>query len=424
MPPAMRRRQFLKAGAGVLAAGFPLRAAAAARRAKARVAVVGGGYAGATAAKYLRMLDPAIEVVLVEPNEAFVSCPLSNLVIGGFRTMAYITREYGTLASRHGVRLVRDRATAVDMDRRQVRLARGDAIAFDRVIVAPGIDFMWEELPAMNDAEARRKVLHAWKAGPQTAALRAQLEAMPNGGVLAISIPELPYRCPPAPYERACQAAAYFKAAKPRSKVLILDANGDVTSEAALFKKAWSELYAGMIEYRPDCRAVDVDVRTRTVKLELEEVRGDVLNVLPPMKAGGIAEPFVTVNKRWCEIDWLSYESTVARGAHLVGDALLPAPVMPKSAHMANEHGKTCAAAVVALLNGEPPNPAPTLTSTCYSFVSDKLAVHVASVHKYDTRERTMKPVPGAGGVSPSMNPQEARHAHDWARNIWSDALA
>ncbi len=420
----MRRRQFLKAGAGVLAAGIPAWAAHAPPRAAPRVAVVGGGYAGATAAKYIRMLDPAVEVVLVEPNESFVSCPLSNLVIGGFRTMADITSAYETLASRHGVRLVRDRATAIDMSRRRVRLAHGDAIAFDRVIVAPGIDFMWEELPAMHDAEAQGTLLHAWKAGPQTAALRAQLEAMPDGGVFAISIPELPYRCPPAPYERACQAAAYFRTAKPRSKVLILDANGDVTSKAALFKQAWSELYAGMIEYRPDSKAVDVDVATRTVKLELEEVRGDVINVLPPMRAGRIAEPFVTVNRRWCEVDWLSYESTVAKGAHVVGDALFPAPVMPKSGHMANGHGKACAAAVVALLRDEAPDPAPTLTSTCYSFFSEQLAGHVASVHKYDTRERTMKPVPGAGGVSPSMNRQEARYALDWARNIWSDTLA
>ena len=247
---------------------------------------------------------------------------------------------------------------------------------------------------------------------------------MPDGGVFVIAIPEMPYRCPPAPYERACQAAAYFRRAKPRSKVLIADANGEITSKGALFQRAWSELYAGMIDYRPNSKAVDVDAATGTVKLELEDVKGDVLNVLPPMKAGAIADPFVTVNRRWCEVDWLTYESRAAKGVHVIGDALFPGPLMPKSGHMANAHGKACAAAIVALLHDEAPNPAPTLTSTCYSFFSDTLAAHVASVHKYDTAERTMKQVPGSGGVSAVMNAREAAYGFEWARNIWADTLA
>jgi NADPH-dependent 2,4-dienoyl-CoA reductase/sulfur reductase-like enzyme len=418
-----RRRRFLEAGAAGMLAGLAGCAMAPARS-KAHVVVVGGGYGGATAAKYLRLLDPSIAVTLVEPNAAFVSCPMSNLVIGGLRSMADITTPYTALEQRHGVRLVRDAATAIDMERREVRLARGERLAFDRVVVSPGIDFMWDLMPAMKDPAVRDRVLHAWKAGPQTLALRRQLEAMPDGGVFVISIPEAPYRCPPAPYERACQAAAYFRRAKPRSKILIVDANGDVTSKGALFRRAWSELYPGMIDYRPDSKAVDVDAATRTVKLEFEDVRGDVLNVLPPQKAAAIADPFVTANRRWCEVDWLTYEAVAAKGAHVLGDAVLPAPVMPKSGHMANAHGKACAAAIVALLNGREPNPAPTLTNTCYSFLSEKLAVHVASVHKYDTAERTMKPVPGAGGLSSAMNEQEARYADEWARNIWADALA
>jgi len=420
----MDRRAFLKAGvAGATLAGVSGCAALPGSGARARVAVVGGGYGGATAAKYIRMLDPSIEVVLIEPNEAFVSCPISNMVLGGFRTLADITTPYSGLA-RYGVRVVRDTATAIDMEKKQVRLARGQPVGFDRVIVSPGIDFMWEALPAMGSPEAQSRVLHAWKAGPQTAQLRQQLVAMRDGGVYVLSVPLAPYRCPPGPYERVSQVAAYFKAAKPRSKILLLDENADVTSKGPLFKKAWASLYPGMIEYRGNSKAVDVDLRASAVKLEFGDVKGDVLNVLPPMKAGGIAAPYITANRRWCEVDWLTFESKAVKGVHVLGDSLQIAPAMPMSATMANGQGKVCAAAVVALLNNEPPNPSPTLINTCYSMVSDKLAIHVASVHKYDERDRTFKAVPGAGGVSSAMNEAEGAFTMNWARNIWADTLA
>lgn len=420
---SIRRRDFLKAGAaGAALAGLAGCAGVAPAAPKARVAVVGGGYGGATAAKHIRLLDPSIEVTLIEPNEAFVSCPISNLVLGGFRTLADITIPYSGL-ERHGVRLVRDTATAVDADRKVVGLSRGGSVPFDRVIVSPGVDFMWEALPGMASAEAQAKVLHAWKAGPQTAALRRQLEAMPDGGVYVLQIPLAPYRCPPGPYERVCQVAAYFKAAKPRSKVLLLDENADVVSKGALFKKAWAELYPGLIEYRPNSKAVDVDWRGNAVKLEFGDVSGAVLNVVPPQRAGSIAAPFITANRRWCEVDWITYESKAAKGVHILGDALQIAPLMPKSGSMANGHGKVCAAAVVALLNGQPPNPSPTLINTCYSMVSDKMAVHVTSVHKFDANDRTMKTVPGSGGVSQAHSEAEAAYTMNWARSIWADSL-
>jgi sulfide dehydrogenase [flavocytochrome c] flavoprotein subunit len=421
----MNRRGFLKgaAAAGGLSSlpgcgGIP----AIVGGHRSRVAVVGGGYGGATAARYLKLLDESLEVVLIEPNEAFVSCPLSNLVLGGFRSMAEITTPYAGLIE-HGVQVVRDTATAIDAEKKQVRLANGGPVAFDRVILSPGIDFMWEALPALNNEQAQWRVPHAWKAGPQTLALRRQLEAMPDGGVFVISIPEAPYRCPPGPYERACLAAAYFKAFKPRSKVLILDANEDVTSKGPLFRKAWAELYSGMIEYRPNSKAIDVDLRGNVLKLEFGDERADVLNVLPPMKAGRVVDPFITANKRWCEVDWLTYESRAAKGVHILGDSLQIAPLMPKSATMANGQAKVCAAAVVALLRGEAPNTAPTLVNTCYSMVSDRMAVHVASVHKYDVPARTMRTVPGAGGVSSALSEAEGTYAFNWARNIWADAL-
>lgn len=416
------RRKFLKNSAA-LGGVAAVSGCATVSASGPKVVVVGGGYGGATVAKYIKMWGPNIDVTMIERNAEFVSCPMSNLVLGGSQSMKDITMSYDTLQKKYGVKMVRGEASAIDPDKKIVRLASGESIPFDRVIVSPGIDFMYDLLPGLNNAAAQDRVLHAWKAGPQTLALRKQLESMADGGVVAISIPEAPYRCPPGPYERACQIATYLKQSKPKSKVLILDANMDIISKPGLFKKAFAEMYAGMIEYRPNSKVVDVDVRTMTAKLEVEDVGADVLNVLPPMKAGAIANLFMTANKRWCEINWLTYEAKNVPGVHLLGDALQIAPLMPKSAHMANAHGKACAAAVVALLSGEQPNTSPTLTNTCYSFVSADKAVHVASIHKYDEKDKTMKPVPGAGGVSSSASELEGQYAMTWAKNIWADSL-
>jgi NADPH-dependent 2,4-dienoyl-CoA reductase/sulfur reductase-like enzyme len=394
----------------------------------AKVVVVGGGYGGATAAKYVRMWsDYGIDVTLVEPNAAFVSCPISNLVIGGVKTLADITTPYDNLASRHGVKLVRDMVTRIDADKRMVKLAGGGELPYDRLILSPGVDFMWETLPGMAKPGAQDKVLHAWKAGAQTVALRRQLEAMPDGGVYALSIPLAPYRCPPGPYERACQVAHYFSKAKPKSKVLILDANDDVTSKGPLFKKAWAERYKGIVEYRPKHAVVDVDAATNTLKFEFnDDVKASVLNVIPDMRAGEVAVKtgLATANKRWCEVDFLTHESKAAKNIHVLGDSIQIAALMPKSGHMANQHGKTCAAAVVALLTGKQPNALPIYNNTCYSFVSDEDVVHVASVHRYDAAQKTMVTVPGSGGVSSAANELEGRYALAWARNIWADTLA
>jgi sulfide dehydrogenase [flavocytochrome c] flavoprotein subunit len=427
----MQRRQLLQtmvagSAAGVL--GLTAGCATTAGDAGPKVVVVGGGYGGATAAKYVRLWsDYRIQVTLIEPNASFVSCPISNLVLGGSKTMADITTPYDNLARRHGVRMVRDMVTTIDPDKRVVRLANGTELPYDRLILSPGVDFMWESLPGMAKPGAQDRVLHSWKAGPQTVALRRQLEAMPDGGVYALAIPPVPYRCPPGPYERACQVAHYFSKAKPRSKVLILDANDDVTSKGPLFKKAWADRYRGIVEYRPKHTAVDVDAATNTLKFEFnDDVKAAVLNVIPPMRAGDIAVKtgLATANKRWCEVDFLTHESKAARNIHVLGDAIQIAPAMPKSGHMANQHGKTCAAAVVALLTGGQPNAMPIYNNTCYSFVSDEDVVHVASVHRYDAAQKTMLTVPGSGGVSSAANELEGRYALSWARNIWADTLA
>ena len=424
------RRNFVKTSGALLGAAgtLGLMAGCATGGSGAKVVVIGGGYGGATAAKYVRMWsDYGINVTLVEPNAAFVSCPISNLVLGGSKTMADITVPYDNLTRRHGVTVVRDTATSIDADKRTVKLAGGSELAYDRLIVSPGVDLMWETLPGMNRPGAQDKILHAWKAGPQTVALRRQLEAMPDGGVYALSIPLAPYRCPPGPYERACQVASYFKAAKPRSKVLVLDANDDVTSKGPLFKKAWADRYAGIIDYRPKHTVLDVDAGTNTLKFEFnDDVKASVLNVLPAMRAGDIAvkSGLATANNRWCEVDFLTFESKAAKNIHVLGDAIQIAALMPKSGHMANQHAKTCAAAVIALLGGQAPNPAPIYNNTCYSFVSPDEVVHVASVHAYNATGKTMTVVAGAGGVSAAASPLEGAYAFGWAQNIWADALA
>ncbi len=421
----MNRREFLRSSSGLMTASLAtsLAGCASVRESGQRVIVVGGGFGGATVAKYLRMWAPQIQVTLIEREAAFVSCPFSNLVVSGYRSLDDLTVGYGGLEKNWGVRVVRAEATAVDADKKQLRLAGGEALPFDRIILSPGVDFMYEQIPGLNNTAAQARVLHAWKAGPQTLTLRRQLEALPDGGVFAISIPELPFRCPPAPYERACLVAAYFRKAKPKSKLIVLDANMDVAAEPALFKRAWAQLYPGVVEYRPNNKVVDVDVAKMEAIMEVDELKVDLLNVLPPMKAGAVANPFITVNQRWCEVDWLTYESKVAPGVHLLGDALQTAPLMPKSGHMANAHGKACAAAVAALLTGQPVNHSPTLVSTCYSFVSEERAMHVASVHKYDPAEKTMKSVPGTGGVSAEANGLEVQYADAWGRNIRADML-
>jgi sulfide dehydrogenase [flavocytochrome c] flavoprotein subunit len=424
----MPRRDFLKAvgTAGLATTALGGWASMAGAGNVPKVVVVGGGYGGATAAKYLSMWSAgAVDVTLVETNASFVSCPLSNLVIGGSKQIADVTVGYEALAKR--VKVVRDTAAAVDADKRIVRLANGGSLPYDRLILSPGVDLLYDLVPGLDNADAQARVLHAWKAGPQTVALRRQLEAMPDGGVFAISIPVAPFRCPPGPYERACQVAWYMKRAKPRSKVLILDGNEDVLSKKALFIRAWNEEYKGLVEYLPNHVLADVDVRTMTLKFETDDdVKADVLNVIPPQRAGAIAAQagVITANNRWCEIDFLSFESVRVPNIHVLGDAIQVAPLMPKSGHMANQHAKVAAAAVLAMLAGQPVNPAPVLNNTCYSFITDRETVHVASVHQYDREKKTLLTVPGSGGLSPAMNAQEGEYAFAWARNIWADALA
>jgi sulfide dehydrogenase [flavocytochrome c] flavoprotein chain len=420
----MKRRDFLKlAGATMMVSELAAVAGCATPTpSKARVVVVGGGFGGATAAKYIRLWDPSIDVVLIERDTSFVSCPISNMALGGYTTVQELTHGYDGLR-RHGVTLVHDEAVAIDAAKKTVRLARGGDMAYERLIVSPGIDFTFGDVQGYEAAMRNGAVLHAWKAGPQTVALRQRLEQMRDGGVYILSIPVAPYRCPPGPYERTSVIASYFKQAKPRSKVLVLDANPDVTSKGPLFKRAWSELYPGIVEYRGNANVVAVEAGA--VRTDFDTIKGDVLNVVPPHRAGDIAamSGLITTNNRWCDVDWRTMESKAAKGVHVLGDATLSATGMPKSASMANNHAKIAAAAIVQLLNGRQPAPVKIL-NTCYSFVAEKEAIRVSSVHEWDAAQGTLVPVKGAGGVSAARSEAEATYTWNWARTIWADSFA
>lgn len=421
----MKRRDFLKASAASIALAT-LYGCSMSRKASGHVVVVGGGFGGATVAKYLRMWsEGAVQVTLIEKNAQFVSCPMSNLVIGGLKQMGDITLGYEGL-KKHGVQVLQDEVAGVDAGKKTLRLASGGTVAYDRLVLSPGISFQYDSTPGLKSAEAQSKVLHAWKAGPETIALRKQLENMKDGGLFAISIPKAPYRCPPGPYERACLVADYFKKNKPKSKVLVLDANDEIQSKKPLFTKAFAELHKDNLEYRPSSQLMDVDANSLTAVLEFDKVKADVLNVIPPHRAGDIAAKsgVTMINNRWVDVDWLSMEARGTSGIHVIGDAVFPAPTMPKSGHMANQHGKLAAAAILNLLAGEAPNPTPVLMNTCYSFVDAKNVIHVASVHQYDAEKKQPIPVKGAGGVSAARNELEAGVAEGWAQNIWADMLS
>jgi len=426
MPFEFTRRDFIKLiGAGT-AAGLAGCATEPAGPAKpvGTVIVIGGGYGGATAAKYIRMWSGGkIQVFLIERNTSFVSCPLSNLVLGGSMNLEALTMGYQNLRN-YGVQVIRDEVAAINIDKKRVVLKRVEDLPYDRLVVAPGIDFMFGEVAGL-DAKAQETILHAWKAGPQTVALRKQLEAMPDGGTYIMSIPKAPYRCPPGPYERACQVASYFKQAKPRSKVLVLDGNEDIVSKKGLFMAAWDQLYKGIIEYRPNQDVKQVDAAALTVRTEFDNFKGNVINVIPPQRAGDIAQQakLITANNRWCGVDWQTTQSVAVPGIHVIGDATLAAPAMPKSGSMANNQAKIAASAICAEMLGQPLNPQPQIVNTCYSYVSATEAVHVASVHRWDADKKSLLTVPGSGGVSGQRSELEKQYADAWAKNIWADTL-
>jgi sulfide dehydrogenase [flavocytochrome c] flavoprotein subunit len=422
------RRSFLKlagVSAGVAgAAGLPMigRAAELMPKSGKRVVVIGGGYGGSIAAKYIRMLDKSIEVVLIERNKQFVSCPFSNFYIAGLMNdMSTLTISYDKLASNHGIKMVYDEVTSIDPAAKVVA-TKGGTLAYDRLIVSPGIDFRTEEIEGYT-ADTPNVMPHAWKAGEQSTILRKKLQDMKDGGTVIISMPVTPYRCPPGPYERSCLIATYLKKHKPKSKLILLDANPDVVSKKPLFTKAWNEYYKGILEYVPAKKITKV-VDANTVSVEgLEDFKADVINLIPAQRAGNIAVAagLVGDDKKWCPVDAITFESAKHKDIHVIGDATaLPSdgPPMPKSGYSANSQAKVCAQNVVALLNGKETMELSGI-NVCYSAISDTGSVSIAAVYRINGGK--IQSVPNSGGISPadfSNIKMEHTYGESWLKNI------
>jgi sulfide dehydrogenase [flavocytochrome c] flavoprotein subunit len=392
------------------------------------VVVIGGGYGGATAAKYIKKFDSSITVTLIEPKKVYASCPASNWVISELKPMKTIQLTYATLAEKYDIKVVHDIVTAIDADVKKVKLKGGDSISFDRLIVSPGIGFRWDTIEGY-DATVAKKIPHAWQAGPQTELLRSQLDTMEDGGTVIIAAPPNPFRCPPGPYERASLIAYYLKTHKPKSKILILDAK-QAFSKQGLFTEGWEKLYGygtdkSLIEWvpGPEGKVISVDVKSMTVAAgELEEVyKGDVINVIPAQKAGHIAAVSgLTDDSGWCPVDYKTWESKNVPNVHVIGDAAIQSP-LPKSGYAANSEAKVCAAAVVDLITGHEPG-VPSWVNTCYSLVGPQYGISIAMVYEL-TGDGKVGKVKGAGGLSPKDGNRilEALYAQNWYNNITDD---
>jgi NADPH-dependent 2,4-dienoyl-CoA reductase/sulfur reductase-like enzyme len=416
----MKRRDFL--AVGVTSGFFP--GISFAQTAAPRVVIVGGGFAGASCARALKKAEPRIAVTLVESSATYTACPFSNAVIAGLRDLKAQQFNYQNLPD--GIVFARTTATAVDPTARSVTLADGSRLPYDRLVLAPGIDIRWDGLPGYNELAVDR-MPHAWRAGPQTVLLRRQLEAMEDGGLVVIAAPANPFRCPPGPYERASLIAHYLKTSKPRSKLLILDAK-DAFSKQRLFLNAWNELYPGMVEWVPlskGGKVTAVDPATNTLVTDFAQHKAAVANVIPPQKAGRIAEAAGVADRSgWCPIDPATFESKLQPNIHVIGDAAI-AGAMPKSAFAANSQAKACAAVVASLLSGKAAAN-PKLINTCYSLVGPEYGISVAGV--YRPADGQIAEVPGSGGVSPLEAPPatralEAAYGEAWFRTITGEVF-
>lgn len=426
----LNRREFIGLlGAGSAVTLFGTAGCAITPSGKARgahIVIVGGGPGGSTAAKYLKRYAPETRVTLIEPNRRFTTCFGSNWVLGGINTMADITHGYDALHSRHGVEIVHDSVTGIDSAARKVTLAGGGSLAYDRLVVSPGIDFRFDELEGFS-AQAAETMPHAWKAGAQTELLQRQLKAMPNGGTFIMVAPGNPFRCPPGPYERAGMIAHYFKTHKPRSKILILDSK-EKFSKQGLFMAGWKDRYGDMIEWVPGTQGghvESVDVASRTLHSQggFTSFTGDVVNLIPRQRAGAIALTSGLADESgWCPVNQLTFESTLHKGVYVIGDASI-AGAMPKSGHSANSQGKLVAAAITLDLLDQPMEK-PSHVNTCYSLIAPDYGISVAAVYRY--QDGSIQPVKGAGGVSPTdatadFRLQEARYTRGWYQSITED---
>ena len=415
------RRQFLKTASAAALLPMP----AIAQGAGPKVVVIGGGFAGASAARFIKKGNPQIDVTLVEASPTFTACPFSNLVIGGLRDLRAQQFGYDKIRAA-GVTVVIQPATGVDAQAKSVTLGNGTKLSYDRLVMAPGVDLRWDALPGYTEREAD-VMPHAWKAGEQTLLLRSQLELMADGGTVIISAPANPFRCPPGPYERASLIAHYLKTRKPKSKVIILDAK-DAFSKQRAFQQAWQQLYPDHLEWvslSKGGKVNSVDASTKTLKTDFSDFKADVANIVPPQRSAAIAQTAGVADRTgWCPIDPVTFESKLVPNIHVVGDAGIMG-AMPKSAFSANSQAKVCAAAVTALLAGRTPVE-PRLINTCYSVVAPDYGITVAGV--YRPKDGVLADVEGAGGVSPLDAPRdnralEAQFADGWFKTITGEVF-
>ena len=389
------------------------------------VAIVGGGFSGASLARYLSILSRGrITITLINKSKLFYSCPMSNLVLTGSKSAEYLSHEFSSLVQR-GITVLHDEVTYIDPIKKTIRTLTGKLIQADHLVVCPGIDLDFSAIEGF-DAVAQRSVLHAWQGGAQTLALKKRFLTLSDGGIFLISIPPAPYRCPPGPYERASLVANYFKKYKPKSKVLVLDANPDVQSKKELFVSTWNEKYANNIEYISDFEVTGIDPKQGILISQFgDKIKGDVLNVIPPNSSAKIAHQadLVTDNDKWCDVNWRTMESVKYPGVYVLGDATLSAEKMPKSAHMANQHSKIAALDIIAKLDGKQGLTEYKIVNTCYSFVDEIRAIFVSQVYSFELKTGTVKPIEGAGGLPSEPSVELGRQAYNWAEKIWVDSL-
>jgi NADPH-dependent 2,4-dienoyl-CoA reductase/sulfur reductase-like enzyme len=390
---------------------------------RGRVVVIGGGMAGATVAKYLRLWGgTGIEVTLIERESAYTSSIMSNLVLTGQRTLDSLKFKYDNLVSRYGVQMLFGEVRDIDQTNRFVTLSDGRQQAYDRLVIAPGIQF--DTLPGLDSLEAQAKVPHAWKAGEQTTALRNMITAMPGGGVFVMSIPAKPYRCPPGPYERACVVADWLKRYRPGSKVIVLDANPGITAEVHTFTNAFQVTHKDVIEYHPGVQITGVDASVMSVTTNIGTIKGNVLNLIPPHRAGKVitANNLADVEGKWTSVNVLSYEAISAPKIHVIGDA--SATAQPKAGHIANQEAKVCADAITRLLAGKEPDPAPITNSACYSPITASTASWLTAVYAYDSTSRGMKVVAGSSGEASAPNGDNFEDMSKWFKTLMNDSFA
>jgi NADH dehydrogenase FAD-containing subunit len=437
-----KRRDFLKYASAAAAAaglnGIPFAKLASAQTIPTvptnigitgRVVVIGGGMAGTTVAKYLRLWGgTGLQVTLVERESAYTSSIMSNLVLTGQRTISSLQYSYANIASRYGVKLVTGDVLTIDPVGRTVTLAGGTKLPYDRLVIAPGIEFDYSGIPGLNNAAAQAKILHAWKAGPQTTALRNQITAMPTGGTFVMTIPAKPYRCPPGPYERACVVADWLKKNKAtttsKPKVIVLDANPGIIAEVNSFTDAFNNVHAGIIEYHPGVTITDVDATAMKLTTNIGPISGHVINFIPPQMAGKVitSNGLASAGGRWAGVNVLSYESNVAQRIHVIGDS--SATTQPKAGHIANQEAKTCADAIVRLFRGVPVDQSPMTNSACYSPITMDTASWLTAVFAYDPATASMLAVPAGSGEAHARSAENFKEMGTWFNTLMSDTFA